>query len=133
MSHKEITHSFINPLTENLTEILSQGLKLIEKIDDASFTAGAKDSVGVHFQHCADFIENFLKGIEIEKIDYNQRERNVEMERNRAIAILRLSVINFKLDVSDYSCHNFITNIIFQIYWCRRIKIYLFNPDGRGK
>ena len=91
MSHKEITHSFINPLTENLTEILSQGLKLIEKIDDASFTTGDKGSVGVHFRHCADFIENFLKGIQVEKIDYNQRERNVEMERNRTTAILRFS------------------------------------------
>ena len=91
MKPEEIKNSFINPLTENLTEILAQGLKLIEKIDDASYTAGDKGSVGVHFRHCADFIENFLKGIKVEKIDYNQRERNVEMERNRHKAILRIS------------------------------------------
>ena len=91
MKPEEITHSLINPLTENVVEILAQGIKLIEKIDDASFTAGDKGSVGVHFRHCADFIENFLKGIKVEKIDYNQRERNVEMERNRTTAILRLS------------------------------------------
>ena len=91
MSHEEITNSFVNPLTENIVEILSQGVKLIEKIDDASYTAGDKGSVGVHFRHCADFIDNFLKGLQNEKIDYHQRERNVEMERNRAQAILRLS------------------------------------------
>ena len=91
VSYEEITNSFINPLTENLTRILCQGLKLIEKIDDASFIAGEKGSVGVHFRHSVDFIENFLKGIEREKIDYHQRQRNVEAERNRRKAILRIS------------------------------------------
>ena len=93
MNYEEITHSFINPSTENVVEILAQGIKLIEKIDDDSYNAGNKGSVGVHFRHCADFIENFLKGIKVEKIDYNQRERNVEMEGNRQKAIVRISAI----------------------------------------
>ena len=29
-----------NPLTQSVGEVLGQGLKLIEKIDDASFTKG---------------------------------------------------------------------------------------------
>ena len=71
-----------NPLTQSVGEVLLQGLKLIEKIDDTSFTKGTRDSIGTHFRHCLDFATNFLQGLKISKIDYSARERNTESKRS---------------------------------------------------
>jgi hypothetical protein len=82
-----------NPLTKNVGEIFLQGLELIEKMDEASFTAGGCSSIGTHFRHCLDFASNFLQGLKIGKIDYIQRERNTVIETNRDEAILHLAFI----------------------------------------
>ena len=82
-----------NSLTQSVGEILLQGLKLIEKIDDANFTDGGRGSIGTHFRHCLDFAANFLQGLKIGKMDYSQRERKTEVETNRQQAILHLAFI----------------------------------------
>ena len=92
-----------NPLTENVGEILLQGLKLIEKIDDGSFTNGNRGSIGTHFRHCLDFASNFSQGLKIGKIDYSQRARNTEVETNREEAILHLSFIIQELQAVEIS------------------------------
>jgi len=79
-----------NPLTESVEEVLLQGLRLIEKIDDAAFSEGNRGSVGIHFRHCLDFASNFLGGLKVGKIDYGQRQRNTEAETDREQAILNL-------------------------------------------
>ncbi|HRH44010.1 MAG TPA: hypothetical protein PKY82_20430 [Pyrinomonadaceae bacterium] len=92
-----------NPLTQSVGEVLLQGLKLIEKMDDASFTIGNRGSVGIHFRHCLDFATNFLSGLKIGKIDYSQRERNTEIETNREQAILHLSTFICDLQAIEIS------------------------------
>lgn len=69
--------------------VLRQGIDLIENLDDASFTRCEKSSVGAHFRHNLDFVTNFLNGLETGKLDYNRRERNLQVETNRAFAVLR--------------------------------------------
>lgn len=92
-----------NPLTRSVEEVLQQGLKLIERVDDAAFTEGVRGSVGVHFRHCLDFAANFLKGLKIDKIDYSLRERNIEIETNREQAILHLTFIIRELQAIEIS------------------------------
>jgi hypothetical protein len=92
-----------NSLTQNVGEVLLQGLKLIERIDDVSFTDGNRSSIGAHFRHCLDFASNFLQGLKIGKIDYSQRERNTEVETIREKAILHLSFIIRELQAVNIS------------------------------
>ncbi len=70
--------------------VLRQGIDLIENLDDVLFTqcgTPEKASVGTHFRHNLDFVTNFLSGLETGKIDYNRRERNLQVETNRQLAI----------------------------------------------
>jgi hypothetical protein len=82
-----------NPLTESVGAILLQGLRLIERIDDATFTNGERGSTGTHLRHCLDFAVNFLQGLKIGQIDYGLRERNTKVETDRQEAIVRLASI----------------------------------------
>lgn len=79
-------------LAENLLEILRQGTDLLARIDDALYTQSKESAfadggaVGGHFRHCIEFINAFLTGIDGGRIDYNQRERNYQIETEREYA-----------------------------------------------
>lgn len=93
LQYEKLISNPCNPLTKNVEEVLLQGLKLIERIDDANFMEGNRGSIGTHFRHCLDFASNFLNGLRFSKIDYSQRERNTEVETDREQAILHLAFI----------------------------------------
>ncbi len=79
-------------LVKQCVAVLRQGIELIENLDDALFIkceASEKSSVSLHFRHNLDFVMNFLRGLETGKLDYNQRERNLQVETNRQTAALR--------------------------------------------
>ena len=81
--------------------VLRQGIYLIESLDDAIFIqreTSEKASVGTHFRHNLDFAANFLRGVETGKLDYNERERNLEVETNRQFAISQFRVAVEKLE-----------------------------------
>lgn len=81
--------------------VLRQGIELIENLDDAGFTRGEgrdRSSVGAHFRHNLDFAENFLRGLETGRLDYNRRERDLRIESDRAFAALRFREVVQKLE-----------------------------------
>ncbi len=81
--------------------VLRQGIDLIENLDDVVFSqveAVGKSSVGTHFRHNLDFVTNFLRGLETEKFDYNRRERNLQVETNRQLAVSRFRDAIAKLE-----------------------------------
>jgi hypothetical protein len=81
--------------------VLRQGIDLIENLTDEHFTRcnqGEKSSVGAHFRHNLDFVTNFLRGLETGKLDYNARERNLEVETNRYYAASRFREGVLKLE-----------------------------------
>ncbi len=47
----------------------------------------ARASIGSHFRHNLDFVNAFLIGLGTGKIDYNRRERDLQIEENRLYAI----------------------------------------------
>ncbi len=81
--------------------VLRQGIELIEILDDAKFSrckTSEKASVGTHFRHNLDFVNNFLEGVETGELDYNERERDLEVETNRQKAISRFQEVVERLE-----------------------------------
>jgi hypothetical protein len=82
-----------NLLTLKVAETLRQGVDLLEKADDSTYTKVEKSAyadggaIGRHFRHCLEFVNCFLTGIENGRVDYNRRERNHLLETNRKYAI----------------------------------------------
>lgn len=86
-----------NLLVAACVEVLEQGLDLLERIDDRFYseTGGlpVQSGVGAHFRHCIDFYQSFLAGVASGQIDYDRRERDTLVERDRAFAATRLRVV----------------------------------------
>jgi hypothetical protein len=84
---------------------LKRAVETIESVDDLTYrrSANGTGSVGEQFRHNLDFLNTFLKGIAIGKIDYTDRERDQRVERGRRyaaerfeLAICRLSSLNVR-------------------------------------
>ncbi len=93
-----------NHLTNACVEVLRQGVALLERLDDRLYReAGAlpvRSGVGSHVRHCVDFYRSFFAGLASGRVDYNQRERDARVERDRAYAIRQLNeVIESLLDL----------------------------------
>lgn len=86
-----------NNLVDGCVRVLEQGLALLERIDDGLY-AGArglpvKSGVGGHVRHCVDFFQSFLAGVPSGRIDYDRRERDELVERDREFAATKLRII----------------------------------------
>jgi uncharacterized damage-inducible protein DinB len=77
------------PAADNIG-FLEQGIRLIERLDDAAFTRAPegpfRGGIGCQFRHCLDLYDCFLRGIEEGRVDYSARERDEGVERDRARA-----------------------------------------------
>ncbi|HSE37601.1 MAG TPA: hypothetical protein VLG74_09885 [Blastocatellia bacterium] len=84
-------------LINSNVRLLTQGLDLLERLDDASYSnANAALSLNAacsHFRHCIDFYNCFLETIETGKINYDLRPRNNAVERDRKLAIAEIGKI----------------------------------------
>lgn len=65
-----------NDLIEDCVSVFKQGSELLQTIDRNDIYA----NIGAHFRHCFDFVDCLILGIENGKIDYNKRERNLQVE-----------------------------------------------------
>lgn len=87
--------------SDNLT-VLEQGIALLETIDDTLYTRIDEQifrtCVGTHMRHLLDFYGSFLRGLAIGRIDYDSRERDHSVERDRSAALARLQEILVALD-----------------------------------
>lgn len=83
-----------NPLVGDCVQVLRQGLALLEGLDERLYagTGGlpVHSGVGGHFRHCLDFYHSFLHGVETGCVDYNKRERDARVERDRHYAAARM-------------------------------------------
>lgn len=75
--------------------VLRQGSRIVESIPDDVFAAitplSPRGSIGAHFRHILNFYDQFLFGVNEFRIDYNRRERDTAIERNRAEALIKLA------------------------------------------
>jgi uncharacterized damage-inducible protein DinB len=92
----------VNPLVQDCVASLKQVIPLLEKINDALYaeTNGlpARSGVGAHLRHCIDFYECFLRGVKKGSANYNERERETLVERDRFFAITKLQIIISELE-----------------------------------
>ncbi len=84
-------------MTSSNIHLLEQGLDLLAVIDDQLFACApngiAQSGVGGHLRHCLDFYDGFLRGIGEGRIDYDCRERNELIEKDRAAAAAKIESI----------------------------------------
>ncbi len=89
-----------NLIADNI-QALRQGVELIEKLDDRLYTqanhALSISGVGGHFRHCIDFYYSFLTGFESGRIDYDYRERDERIEKDRMFATAKIRLITESL------------------------------------
>ena len=68
---------------------LRRAVETIQLVDDLTYrrSANGTGSVGEQFRHNLDFVNTYLNGIAIGKIDYSKRLREPRVERSRLYAI----------------------------------------------
>jgi hypothetical protein len=86
-----------NRLAGGCVRVLEQALALLERLDDRLYsgTAGlpVRSGVGSHLRHCLDFYQSFLEGARAGVVDYNRRERDELVARDRACAAVRVEIV----------------------------------------
>lgn len=86
--------AFMNLIRANC-ELLQQGVDLLNRHDDATYSAVDASSfgsgIGSHFRHVLDHYQSFLAGASSSVIDYDDRRRGTTLERERSTAIATLT------------------------------------------
>ncbi len=81
-------------MTSSNVYLLRQGLDLLGQLDDELYTRVASEithaGVGSHLRHCLDFYDAFLRGFKLGKVDYDLRERNELIEKDRSAASAKI-------------------------------------------
>jgi hypothetical protein len=94
MEHKHM-------LSMDNISILAQGLELLDQINDEMYTRVTPPffdhSVGSHFRHLLDAYDCFFRGIETGRIDYDRRERDALVERDRVSTMARVESTSSRL------------------------------------
>jgi hypothetical protein len=112
-----------NQLIKDCISIFNQGSDLLQNIENNEIYA----KIGGHFRHCFDFVDCLIAGIEQGKIDYNQRERNLQVEIDSASALAKMSEIIGKLQtlsLQDFNRdvlvrHECANDVLDENSWCR--------------
>lgn len=83
--------------------MLEQARTLLACVTDeqyvATVPAAFNASIGVHLRHCLDHFTSFLAGTAESRINYDHRERNTTLERNREAALCRVQEIQVSIDL----------------------------------
>ena len=84
--------------------ILAQCAGLLDELDDACYTADSETikggTIGKHVRHSLDHFEAAMFGLEHKEIvDYDHRERAVEMETSRAAALGAIGSLRKRIEV----------------------------------
>ncbi len=89
----------IEPFTSLISE-LDRAVNMIALVDDVSYSRRANGSgtVGAQFRHNLDFINAFLKGLKIGRIDYGKRERDLRIENDRSAAIAQIEFLKAMIE-----------------------------------
>lgn len=91
-----------NPLIQENINVLKQGLELLNQLCDDSYLEAKHPfsdyGIGSHFRHCLDFYQSFLEGIVKGSIDYDDRNRDGRIEKDRMIAISKFQSVIHRLE-----------------------------------
>lgn len=86
-----------NRLMGGCIRVLEQGHALLGRLDDRLYsdTNGlpVQSGAGSHIRHCLDFYQSFVAGVWTGRVDYNRRERDELVARDRACAAAKIEII----------------------------------------
>lgn len=86
-----------NRLIGGCVRVLEQGHALLGRLDDQLYadTAGLpiRSGAGSHIRHCLDFYQSLIEGVWMGRVDYNRRQRDALVERDRACAAARIEIV----------------------------------------
>jgi hypothetical protein len=86
-----------NRLIGGCVGALEQGHALLGRLDDCLY-AGAgglpvRSGVGSHIRHCLDLYRSLVAGVWTGRVDYERRERDALVARDRACAAARIEIV----------------------------------------
>jgi hypothetical protein len=74
--------------------MLKQGLEVLSDLDDQVYPnirhPFSPCGIGSHFRHCLDFYQAFLNGVELGWIDYDNRQRDERIGKDRLSAAQKM-------------------------------------------
>ena len=74
--------------------VLKQGLEVLNELDDQVYPnvkhPFSEYGIGSHFRHCLDFYHAFLNGVELGWIDYDNRQRDERIGKDRLTAVQKM-------------------------------------------
>ena len=80
-----------SPLQDAIADVLRQGESLLNSLSDGEYTRKLPSvfgsTMGEHYRHCLDHFQSFLQGLDADEIDYDHRERNPQIEKDRNFAL----------------------------------------------
>ncbi|MGH9799856.1 MAG: DinB family protein [Blastocatellia bacterium] len=93
-------------MTSSNIHLLEQGANLLAQLDDQLYLSApagiSKSGIGGHLRHCLDFYDGFLRGVKAGKVNYDLRERNELIEKDRFVAMTKIRETVDRLnEVSD--------------------------------
>jgi uncharacterized damage-inducible protein DinB len=81
---------------------LQQGVDLLGRLSDEDYVRASKatygSGIGGHMRHCIDHYTNFLAGLPSSRIDYDARQRDPRIEKERALAVEKMREIARSLE-----------------------------------
>jgi len=85
-----------------LTSAVEQGVDVIKQVDDLTYRKELLGStLGEQFRHVLDFINAYMKGISIGRIDYVNRPRDPRIEKDRHFALEQFELTRVNLHVAS--------------------------------
>jgi hypothetical protein len=86
-------------IKRSLIDEIGTTINVINQLDDLSYRLDSptSSSVGEQFRHNLDFLNTFLNGVELGRIDYNRRERDSRVSTSRSYAIERFERVSQRL------------------------------------
>ena len=80
-----------SPLQDAIGEVLHQGELLLNSLTDEEYTRKLPNvfgsTIGEHFRHCLDHFQSLLQGLDADEINYDHRQRNPRIEKDRDFAL----------------------------------------------
>ncbi len=85
-----VGESVVNLVSQSIHH-LEQGLELLHKLNRQALSSTAEDDhgagIGGHFRHIIDYYRCFFRGLESGRVDYDARQRDPRLEKDRRQAI----------------------------------------------
>ena len=88
----------------NILSHLDQLLELVSTLEDEQYTfvpQGNSSSVGQHLRHTLEIFILLVENYDSGRLDYENRARNLELEKNRALAVNKLNYLKENFNKPD--------------------------------